>query len=76
MWSWSPELRQQYNDKLEDVRGWQLSIASPERLAEIRTEIEVTLDRAEAQLDETGFLASGRYSSGALACTNVLYVAI
>jgi glutathione S-transferase len=67
-----PELRQQYSDKLEDVRGWQISIASDQRLKEIRAAIEATLDRAEAQLGETGFLASVRYSLADLAWTAVL----
>ena len=67
-----PELRQLYSDKLEDVCGWRLSVARPERLVEIRAEIDATLDRAEAQLGETSFLASGRYSLGDLAWTVVL----
>jgi glutathione S-transferase len=67
-----PELRQQYSDKLEDVRGWRRSIASRERIEEIRAAIEDTLDRAEAQLGETAFLASEHYSLGDLAWTAVL----
>lgn len=67
-----PELRQVYSDKLEDVRGWRLSIASRSRLEEIRATIEATLDRVEAQLGETAFLASGCYSLGDLAWTVVL----
>jgi glutathione S-transferase len=67
-----PELRQQYSDKLEDIRGWQLAIASPDRLKDIRAALEATLDRAEAQLGKTAFLASERYSLGDLAWTAVL----
>jgi glutathione S-transferase len=67
-----PELRQQYSDKLEDICRWQLAIASPERLKGIRTALEATLDRAEAQLGETAFLAAERYSLGDLAWTAVL----
>lgn len=67
-----PELRQQYSDKLEDVRGWKLAIADRGRLAVIRATIEATLDRAEAQLGVTPFLASARYSLADLAWTVVL----
>lgn len=65
----NPDLADAYDAKLEDLRQWRSSIASPEEIAQARDEMSAALARVEARLSESPYLAGDRYSLADLAWT-------
>jgi glutathione S-transferase len=67
----NPDLAEIYDFKIEDLRRWRTSIASPEEIAGARDETGAALDRVAARLAESPYLAGGSYSLADLAWTCV-----
>jgi len=65
----NPELAEIYDFKIEDLRKWRASIASPREVSEARAEMDAALARVEARLGESPFLAGESYSLADLAWT-------
>jgi glutathione S-transferase len=65
----NPDLTEVYDAKIEDLRQWRTSIASPEEVAEARDEVEGALARVEVRLGESPYLAGESYSLADLAWT-------
>jgi len=67
--SQNPDLAESYDFKIEDLRQWRTSIASPQEIAEARDEMDAALGRVEARLGESPYLAGESYSLADLAWT-------
>ncbi len=65
----NPDLAEIYDFKIEDLRQWRTSIASPQEIAEARDEMSVALGRVEVRLGESPYLAGESYSLADLAWT-------
>jgi glutathione S-transferase len=65
----NPDLTEIYDAKIEDLRRWRTSIASPEEMAQARDEMKDALRRVEMQLGESPYLAGESYSLADLAWT-------
>jgi glutathione S-transferase len=65
----NPDLAEIYDFKIEDLRQWRTSIASPEEIAEARDEMDTALGRVAVRLGESPYLAGESYSLADLAWT-------
>jgi glutathione S-transferase len=67
-----PELREQYEAKLNDVRQWNSSIQDVNEIATINARIEPILAQLEEQLSQTNWLCGTTYSLADAVWTAVL----
>ncbi len=68
----NPDLADLYEAKIEDLGRWRESIASRSEIAEIRSDLERVLERVDAQLGKTRYLAGDAYSLADVAWTCIL----
>jgi glutathione S-transferase len=68
----NPELKEQYEAKLRDVRQWNLSINDVNEMVSINARIEPILTQLEEQLSQTTWLCGATYSLADAVWTAVL----
>jgi glutathione S-transferase len=68
----NPELKEQYEAKLNDVRQWNVSIQDVNEIANINGRIEPILAQLEEQLSQTDWLCDTTYSLADVVWTAVL----
>lgn len=67
-----PDLKEQYQTKLEDVKEWNQIIRDKQNISQINVRVEALLDKLENRLSQSEWLCGSSYSLADIAWTSVL----
>lgn len=68
----NPDLKKQYQTKLEDIKGWNQTLREKQQISLINAKIETILDQLEEQLSQSEWLCGSTYSLADIVWTTVL----